>query len=906
MTADVRPSDQARAGDEGAGQAGAGDVRKIRLADYAPPAWLVPEAWLDFSLHESATRVRARLSVRRNPAAAKGASSPALPPLRLDGEALNLHGIRLNGETLKAGRDYMLDEAGLTVLRPPAEAFTLETEVSINPAANTQLSGLYISGGIFCTQCEAEGFRRITFWPDRPDVLSRFTVRIEADRAVAPVLLSNGNLVEEGASGGGRHHAVWTDPWPKPSYLFALVAGRLEALEDSFTTMEGRRVRLRIWVLPGNRERARWAMESLKTAMRWDEERFGLAYDLDAYNIVAVPDFNMGAMENKSLNIFNDRYILADPALATDRDFEAIEAIVAHEYFHNWTGNRITLRDWFQLCLKEGLTVFRDQEFTSDVRSRAVKRIEDVRTLRARQFPEDAGPLAHPVRPEAFGAIDNLYTATVYEKGAEVVRMLHTLLGEETFMAGMRVYVSRFDGQAATVEDFVDCMAAASGRDLSAFMRWYTQAGTPHVHVRAKHDPARRRLELEISQHVPPTPGQPEKAPQPMPLRLALLDRETGQMLPLKPVAGTQVSGVDVIELTDRKQTFVFEVTDTPPVISINRGFSAPIRLETGQDIGEMLFLLRHESDPFARWDAAQRVGRHLILSAMKGGQADAGPLAEALAPVVETLAKTDPAFLAELLRLPGLDELILQLERDVDPEALWRARRAVMADLGRRLFDPLSALFVQLKVNAPYKPVPEHTGRRAARAAILQLLVHADEARGAETALALFRAAGNMSETAMAMDALSQTFSPRREEALEAFIRTWAKEPLLVDKWLAWQAMWPGEGVVRTVRALLSHPLFSLHNPNRVRALVGTFAMANPVRFNAPDGTGYALVADVVQKLDPLNPQTAARLAQAFHGFKVLEPVRRRAAEKVLHALAAQPALSKDVRDIIHRILEG
>jgi aminopeptidase N len=881
------------------------------LRDYRPPEWLVPEVSLDFRLDPEETLVRARMRVVRNAQAQAAGAAGREPaeaepaPLWLDGDIERLLSLRIDGRRLKEGRDFRLTEEGLLLLQPPGRHFLLETEVIIYPAANTNLSGLYLSDGVFCTQCEAEGFRRITFWPDRPDVMSRFTVRIEAERELAPVLLSNGNMVAAGACGAGRHYAVWRDPFPKPSYLFALVAGRLEALEDEFITMEGRRVRLRIWVQPGLKARARWAMESLKAAMRWDERRFGLAYDLDEYNIVAVPDFNMGAMENKGLNIFNDRYILADPAIATDSDYENVEAIVAHEYFHNWTGNRITLRDWFQLCLKEGLTVFRDQEFTSDMRSRAVKRIEDVRLLRSRQFPEDAGPLAHPVRPECFGTVDNLYTATVYEKGAEVVRMLHTLLGEEAFMAGMRLYVRRFDGRAATVEDFLACMAEAGGRDLSQFMRWYTQAGTPHVHVRARHDARAARLELEITQHIPDTPGQKNKLPHHIPLRIALLGRRDGRPLPLVAGAGTVLTNGDVLEITGRRQRVVFENVPEMPVISLNRGFSAPVRLQAEQDAQTLLFLLRHESDAFARWDAAQRLGRELILRAMTRGKADATLLAEALGPGLETLAETDPAFLAELLRLPSMDALAAHLERNVDPAALWEARREVAADLGRRLMTPLRELFARLKDDTPHAPTAAQNGRRAARAAILQLLVLADEEQGARTAMALFRAAGNMTETAMALDALTQTFSPLREEALSAFIARWRQEPLLVDKWLAWQAMWPGETVVDRVRELLSHPLFNLRNPNRVRALVGTFATANPLRFNAADGSGYALVGDVVIALDALNPQLAARLATTFRGYSALEPVRRAMARRVMELLAALDDLSPDVRDIIDRMLQ-
>ncbi len=871
--------------------------RVVRLEDYRPPHWLVDTVHLDFDLHPRETVVSARMEMRRNP----DAEGPEIAPLELDGEELEHLSLRIDGREFDPS-EYVIDDRRLVVPRPPAESFVLETRVRIDPEGNTALSGLYRTGGNYCTQCEAEGFRRITWWPDRPDVLSRFTVRMEADAADNPVLLSNGNRIEHGEAGNGRHYAVWEDPFRKPSYLFALVAGDLGVTEGTFTTMSGREVKLRIWVQKGKEARAEWALESLKAAMRWDEERFGREYDLDEYNIVAVPDFNMGAMENKSLNVFNDKYILADAETATDKDFENIEAIIGHEYFHNWTGNRITCRDWFQLCLKEGLTVFRDQEFTSDLRSRAVKRIEDVRNLRARQFPEDAGPLAHPVRPDRYAAIDNFYTATVYEKGAEVVRMLHTLLGEETFMRAMDIYFERFDGTAATVEDFVGCMEEASGRDLSQFFRWYTQAGTPHLAISQDHDPEAGTLRLTVTQSIPDTPGQTDKAPHHIPLRIALLDRE-GTPLPLVLEDGTRPEG-GLLEITDKRQSFVFTGINEKPVLSANRGFSAPIRLQTGQGREELLFLMARDGDPFNRWEAGQTVARRLVLDELQGRAQGTGEYADALATVVRDLRGTDPAFLAEMLRLPGVNVLASFLESDVNPQALHDARNRVLARIAGALEPLLRETFDMLKVTEAWSPSHEQAGRRAARAAVLSLLVHADEEAGARLARETWEKATDMTERAMAISALSQTASPLREEVLEAFIGRYGDDHLMVDKWLAWHAAWPHRDCVERVRELMESDLFSLKNPNRVRALIGMFASANPVAFARSDGAGFDLVADVILRLDRLNPQVAARLATTFRNWRTYEPVRMAKAREALERIAATEGLSGDLGDIVTRTL--
>ncbi len=869
----------------------------VRLEDYRPPQWLVDTVHLDFDLHPERTIVSARMEVRRNPEA----EGPEIVALELDGEELEHLSLRIDGRELDPS-EHVIDDRRLVVPRPPATSFVLESRVRIDPQGNTALSGLYRTGGNYCTQCEAEGFRRITWWPDRPDVLSRFTVRMEADAAENPVLLSNGNLVEHGKAGEGRHYAIWEDPFRKPSYLFALVAGDLGLTEGTFTTMSGRDVKLRIWVQKGKEARAKWALESLKAAMRWDEERFGREYDLEEYNIVAVPDFNMGAMENKSLNVFNDKYILADAQTATDKDFEYIEAIIGHEYFHNWTGNRITCRDWFQLCLKEGLTVFRDQEFTSDLRSRSVKRIEDVRNLRARQFPEDAGPLAHPVRPDRYAAIDNFYTATVYEKGAEVVRMLHTLLSEETFMHAMEIYFRRFDGTAATVEDFVGCMEEASGRDLSQFFRWYTQAGTPHLAISQDHDPEARTLRLTVTQSIPDTPGQTDKKPHLVPLRIALLDQH-GNELPLVLEDGTRLEN-SLLEITEKRQSFLFTGIDERPVLSANRCFSAPIRLQTGQGRKELLFLMARDGDPFNRWEAGQTLARGLILDELEGHSHGAAEHADALATVVRDLRGTDPAFLAEMLRLPGVNVLASFLESDVNPQALHDARNRVLARIAGALEALLRETFDMLKVTEEWAPSHEQAGRRAARAAILSLLMHADEETGAQLARETWEQASNMTERAMAISALSQTASPLREEVLEAFISRFGDDHLMVDKWLAWHSTWPHRDCVARVRELMESDLFSLKNPNRVRALIGMFASANPVAFSRGDGAGFDLVADVILQLDRLNPQVAARLATTFRNWRTYEPVRMAKAREALERIAATEGLSGDLGDIVSRTL--
>ena len=655
-------------------------AQPIRLKDYRPPDWLVKTVSLDVSLHPTATRVRATLTLRPNPKAASA-------PLILDGDEVSLVSLKIDG-TLLSSDSYIATSDRLTIPQPPNGPFALEIETVIDPSANTQLSGLYRSNGTYCTQCEAEGFRRITYFPDRPDVMAVYTTRIEADKREAPVLLSNGNLKERGELSDGRHFVVWHDPHPKPSYLFALVGGDLACVEDQFTTMSGRNVVLQIYVEHGKQNLTAYAMDSLRRAMRWDEEVFGREYDLDIFMIVAVSDFNMGAMENKGLNVFNDKYVLASSDTATDADFAHIEAVIAHEYFHNWTGNRITCRDWFQLCLKEGLTVFRDQEFSSDMRSRPVKRIADVRSLRATQFVEDAGPLAHSVRPETYKEINNFYTTTIYEKGAELVRMVQTLIGREKFRAGMDLYFARHDGEAATVEQFIQCFADASGRDLTQFMRWYSQAGTPEVTTRGHFDAVRRTYTLECKQAVPPTPGQPTKEPMVIPLSLGLVGRD-GRDLPLKISTGEPISG-DVVILSKESATFEFADVDERPVLSVNRGFSAPIKLVTDLSADDLAFLAAHDSDPFNRWQALQTISMRLLIDNVAALRSDRATrlddqLIPALASILEDPA-LEPAFIALALVPPGEGDIAREIGRDIDPDSIFRARSAFRSSIGEQL----------------------------------------------------------------------------------------------------------------------------------------------------------------------------------------------------------------------------
>jgi aminopeptidase N len=876
--------------------------RPHRLKDYRPPAYLVDHVDLDVALDPERTQISAKLKVRRNPAA--GAAAKALV---LDGELLELAGITLDGTAL-GPKDYKLDATSLTIPKVPARAFTLEIQTVVNPEANKALQGLYRSRGVFCTQCEAEGFRRITFFPDRPDVLATYTCRIEADTALAPVLLANGNPVSRGKLGKGRHFAVWHDPHPKPSYLFALVGGDLGHIASTFKTASGRKVDLKIYVEHGKEKRAEWAMDALKRSMRWDETRFGREYDLDVFNIVAVSDFNMGAMENKGLNIFNDRLILASPETATDTNFEHIESVVAHEYFHNWTGNRITCRDWFQLCLKEGLTVYRDQEFSADERSATVQRIQDVRALRATQFTEDAGPLAHPVRPESYIEINNFYTATVYEKGAELVRMIETILGREDFRRGMDLYFARHDGQAATIEDFLTCFEDASKRDLAHFKLWYSQAGTPELVCALAYDKQKKEAQLKIEQVLPPTPGDSKKKPLHIPVRIGLIGGN-GQEIPLKRETGETIDD-GVLHVTKRTQTFRFAGVPSPPVPSLLRGFSAPVNLTLNLSDRDLEFLMAHDQDLFNRWQAANTYATRTLVDMVKSlrkgerATAHATGFAKALGAAIGH-GDLEPAYRAELIKLPSQADIARTIGRNVDPGLIFRAHRQLSKLAGTVLGDLLEDVYAEMRTDGPFSPDAKSAGRRALRNAALTLLTArgkpADEARLADH----FFKADNMTEEAHGLMLIASGTSAVREKALAHFFERWKDDHLVIDTWFAAQAQSPIRPALGQVKALTRHPLFSLTAPNKVRALIGTFAMQNPVQFHRLDGAGYAFVAKQVLAIDRFNPSIAARMLGAFRIWHALEPERRAAVRKVLQGIAKTPDLSRDVFEIVTKMLD-
>ncbi len=852
---------------------------ETRRLDYAPPAFLVDTVDLRFELDPDATLVHAKLALRRNHPTA---------PLHLDGEALTLVGLRLDGAPLGANQ-YTLTPDGLTIPDLP-EACSLEITTRIAPAANSELSGLYTSGGAYFTQCEAEGFRRISYFPDRPDVMARYTTTIVAD-ATNSILLSNGNPGAEGALPDGRRYATWTDPHPKPCYLFALVAGDLVAVRDRFVTRSGREVQLAIWVRRGDEAGCGHAMHALKQSMAWDERVFGLEYDLDVFNIAAVSDFNMGAMENKGLNVFNTKYVLARPETATDADYENIERVIAHEYFHNWTGNRVTCRDWFQLSLKEGLTVFRDQQFGADMGSPAVKRIADVRRLRAAQFPEDDGPLAHPVRPDSYIAIDNFYTPTVYEKGAEICRMLHRVLGAGGFRRGMDCYIARHDNQAVTIEEFVHAISDGAGVDLSPFLAWYAQAGTPEVTASDHYDPAAQRFILTLKQVTRPTPGQPTKRPLPIPLAMGLLAPD-GHELPTRLAGQAQaIAGTRLLLLDAAEQTFTFEDVPAPPVASLLRGFSAPVKL-TGVSRERLRFLATHDTDSFVRWESGQRYATAVLLDLVAAGRAfamDEG-LIEAAAALLAGAA-ADRQFAAEALALPSEAFIADQMEV-VDPDAIHAARQFVRGELGRRLGPALRAAYAGLADPGEYRIDAEAIGRRALRNAALAYLAAAG-AEGVALARAQFDAATNMTDQLAALAVLAAADGPHREAALAAFYARWRGDDLVLDKWFSIQAGSPRPQTVADVLALARHADFDRRNPNRVRSLVGAFA-ANQVRFHVADGAGYRFLADMVIALDGSNAQTASRLAGPLGNWRRQDAGRRALMRSELERILAAPNLSR------------
>ena len=873
----------------------------VRLEDYRPPDWLVETVELDVSLHPTATTVRATLKLTPN------AQAGAPAPIVLDGDGLNLISLKLDGFALTPER-YAATPDRLTIAQPPAGACYLQIETLLDPSANTQLMGLYRSGGTYCTQCEAEGFRRITYFPDRPDVMAVYTTRIEAEKSDAGILLSNGNPIESGdIPGTTRHFAVWHDPFPKPSYLFALVGGNLACVEDGFVTASGREVALRLYVEPGKQDRCAWALDSLKRAMRWDEEAFGREYDLDIFMIVAVSDFNMGAMENKGLNVFNDKAVLASPDTATDADFATVETIIAHEYFHNWTGDRITCRDWFQLCLKEGLTVFRDQEFTADQHSRPVKRIKDVRKLRTQQFVEDSGPLAHPVRPTTYREINNFYTATVYDKGAEVVRMLKALLGPAQFRKGMDLYFERHDGHAATVDQFIRCFADATGSDLAQFMRWYSQAGTPAVTVRASYDAEAQTCRLDVGQTVPPTPGQPVKEPMVIPLAIGFVGPD-GRDMPLSLDDGRAVVR-GVLTLTKAEQSFTLGGVAQRPVLSVNRGFAAPVNVSSDVTADDMALLAAHDSDPFNRWQALQSLANALLIANVAAIRAGHAPREDdrLIAALAAALADPtlEPAFVALAFTLPGENDIAHDIGRDVDPDAIFAARTHLRGVIGSKLGAALRETYRRMQDDGPFSPDAASAGRRALKNACLDLL-----AAGGASAIALaarqYHNATNMTDRAAALATLAQHAVPERQAAFDDFYRRYSADPLIIDKWLGLQATIPEATALERVGALTRHPAFSFANPNRVRALIGVFTQSNSTQFNRPDGASYAFLADTILALDAKNPQLASRLSTAFRSWRMLEPTRRTHAESALRRIAAAPNLSRDVNDIVARSLES
>jgi len=857
----------------------------IYLKNYTPPAFLVDTVDLDFVIETGSTTVTTTLAMRRNPAAAAQA-------LVLDGEELETLNVTVDGKKTA----FSATENTLSITDLP-DAFTLQTVVRINPDKNTRLSGLYRSKDGYFTQCEAQGFRRITWFLDRPDVMSTYTVTLHADQAALPVLLANGNPVAQGEEANGRHWARWADPFRKPCYLFALVAGKLDGLFDTFQTASGRSVQLAIYVEPGKLDQCPHAMAALKKSMRWDEGRFGLECDLDHYMIVAVGDFNMGAMENKGLNIFNTKYVLARSDVATDGDFENIDRVVAHEYFHNWTGNRVTCRDWFQLSLKEGLTVFRDQEFGADEHDPSVARIREVRGLRAGQFPEDAGPMAHPVRPESFVEINNFYTATVYDKGAEVVRMIQTLIGRDQFRLGMDEYFRRHDGQAVTCEDFVAAMAAASGFDFTPFMRWYSQPGTPHVAVNGVFAAKTGRYTLHFKQS---NSRASDDQPYLIPIRTALFDA-AGQI-----IAGTE----QTLLLSENTQQFHFDGIAAEPVPSLLRDFSAPVVLDFAYMPEQLTLLLAHESDPFNAWEAGQRLASQLILdatAAIAAGQSPVWPesFVAAARRLLQTHAERGAAFVAEALTLPG-ESTLAEMLAVVDPDALHAARNALRRHLAEQLGKEFFGLYLALTVSEAYAPSSEQAGRRALRNACLGYLLERDTPAVRNLALKQFQSADNMTDQFAALAALANVNAadcPERDAALAGFYARWQDEALVVDKWLAVQSTSRRPDTLATVRALTTHPAFDISNPNKIYALIRAFG-ANLARFNAADGSGYAFIADQVLALHERNPQVASRLARCFDRWQKFDSGRQAHARAALTRIRDHAGLSRDVLEVVNRAL--
>ncbi|MCE9521638.1 MAG: aminopeptidase N [Alphaproteobacteria bacterium] len=869
----------------------------IRREDYRPAPYRVVRTALEFLLEPAATRVHATLDIEPNQ------DRPGA--LELHGEHLKLVDIKIEGRPL-AKDAYAVTDDKLIIKAPPATRFRLDTTVEINPLANTALSGLYISDNMFCTQCEAEGFRRITYSLDRPDNMSVYSVRMVADRAHYPVLLSNGNEVARGTLPGGRHFAEWQDPFPKPSYLFALVAGDLAHVEDHFTTMSGRRVKLGIYVTHGNEDKVSFAMGALKRCMKWDEDAYGREYDLDVFNIVAVSAFNFGAMENKGLNIFNDKLILARPDTATDTDYDLIEAVVGHEYFHNWSGNRITCRDWFQLSLKEGFTVFRDQSFSADMRSAAVERIGDVRALRSRQFQEDGGPLAHPVRPDAYVTIDNFYTATVYEKGAELCRMVRTILGPEAFRKGSDLYFARHDGTAATCDDFIKAMEDSSGVDLAQFKLWYAQAGTPQVKAHGTYDAASKSYALTLEQNLTAAPGQSATAPMHIPVAVGLVGRNSGRDLKIALDGGAAAETL-VLNLRQGKQTFKLTGVSEVPVPSIGRGFSAPVRFAMELSGEDRAFLMAKDSDSFNRWESGQKLATELLVRMTNEARAGKAPKVDQL--FVDAFgellrdARKDPAFTAMAVQLPTEMELA-QIIDDADPDAIHVARETLRKSLAATHGGAFRDIYQSLKSNEPYSPDAAPSGRRALRNMCLRYLTADDTAATRALAFEQFRSADNMTDQAGGLAPLTDMSGEERDTALKQFYERWKNNPLVIDKWMSLQAMSSRPDTLSHIESLTKHPAFNIENPNRVRALVGAFVMNNQLRFHAADGAGYRFLADRVLQLDGLNPQVAARLCGAFETWRRFDGKRQTLMREQLMRIKNAPGLSRNVAEITEKTL--
>ncbi|MET0287552.1 MAG: aminopeptidase N [Polyangiales bacterium] len=870
-----------------------------RREDYRPPPYTIEQIDLTFELDEHDTHVTAVSQVERT---RHGASDA---PLILDGHYAVLKSIAIDGRTLQAS-EYTIAPETLTIPRVPAK-FELTVVGSVNPSANKALEGLYLSGGNFCTQCEAEGFRRITYFLDRPDVMARYSTRIVADKKRYPVLLSNGNLIEQGDLPLGKHYALWVDPFRKPCYLFALVAGDLALREGTFKTVSGRDVKLQVYTAERDRDQTEHCLESLARAMAWDERAFGREYDLDVYMIVAVRDFNMGAMENKGLNVFNTKYVLARTDTATDTDFLNVEAVVGHEYFHNWSGNRVTCRDWFQLSLKEGFTVFRDQEFSSDVGSRSLKRIQDVQRLLASQFPEDAGPTAHPVRPDAYSEINNFYTATVYEKGAEVVRMLHTLLGADAFRRGCDLYFERHDGQAVTCDDFVQAQIDTSGVNLDQFKLWYSQAGTPVVSAKTHYDARSKRYQLTLSQRVPATPGQPDKKPMHIPVRVGLLSPE-GKDLPLKLQGESTATHERLLELREAEQTFTFVDVPARPSPSLLRGFSAPVRLESDCTDADLLLRMAHDSDSYCRWDAAQSLAQRRIIAAIKERQRGATPVLDGA--FVEAFGRAlasdaEPQLLAVALALPGESVISDRLD-DVDPTHVHEARDFVEGELARAHRTVFERRYQELAARGAYSLDTAAIGQRSLRNLCLRFLTAAGGYRDGSLARAQFDAATNMTDMIAALGCLASVEAPERTEALARFYERFQGEALVVDKWFSVQATSQRASTLDDVIALLKHPAFQLDNPNRARSLIDAFASGNPVRFHDPSGRGYAFLRERVLQIDSFNGQVSARMVGPLTRFQRYEPRRRALMVAELEAILGHGSLSRDLEEQVRKAVDA